>query len=143
MLRKDLAAALGISGSMVSRLGKRGMPTHDVASARRWRDRHLEPGRMKGMRLEPPKPPSPPPSAPRVFDTDVSNVAEAFISLAKFVAAQGIDRYGQMLVHLATVMNDLDHERLHRWRDEVPQEVWDAWDRLDELYFAEDEPAAC
>ena len=137
MLRKDLAIALGISGSMVSRLSKRGMPTHDVASARRWRDRHLEPGRMKGIRFEAPKPPASPPPAPRAFGNDAINVAEAFVSLARFVMDHGIDRYGQALIHLATVMTDLDHERLNRMHDEVPHEVWDAWDRLDQLYFGD------
>lgn len=52
MLRKDLAEALNISGAMVSKLAKRGMPTHDIEAARRWRDRHLEPGRRKGMRID-------------------------------------------------------------------------------------------
>lgn len=132
VLRKDLAAALGISGSMVSRLSKRGMPTNDVASARRWRDRHLEPGRMKGVRFEAPKPSSPPPCE------TATDVVEVFICLALFVKTHGIERYGQALIHLATVMADVDHERLHRRNGEVPQEVWDAWDRLDELYFAQE-----
>ncbi|OJU91023.1 MAG: hypothetical protein BGO13_00210 [Burkholderiales bacterium 66-5] len=52
LLKKELAQALGISGSMVSRLAKRGMPTDSVARAERWRRRHLEPGRMKGQRLD-------------------------------------------------------------------------------------------
>ncbi len=52
MLKKELAQALGISGSMVSRLAKRGMPTDSVARAERWRRRHLEPGRVKGQRLD-------------------------------------------------------------------------------------------
>ena len=47
MLRKDLAQALGISAGMVTRLAKRGMPCDSVDSARRWRERHLEPARTK------------------------------------------------------------------------------------------------
>jgi len=52
MTKKDLALALGISASMVSRLIKRGMPV-DVERAKRWRRRHIEPGRMKGVRHDP------------------------------------------------------------------------------------------
>lgn len=71
MLRKDLAADLGISGAMVSKLAKRGMPTDSLERAQRWRKRHLEPGRVKGSRFDPnytappaPEPAAPPPAAP-------------------------------------------------------------------------------
>lgn len=50
MQLKDLAAALGISAAMVSKLKKRGMPTASVEAATKWRRRHLEPARTKGMR---------------------------------------------------------------------------------------------
>src|SRR2546427_11229866 len=52
MNRKQLAAALGISPSMVTRLAKRGMPTDSVDRAKRWRNRHIEPGRMKSNRAD-------------------------------------------------------------------------------------------
>ncbi len=52
MTRTELAALLGVSPSMVSRLAKRGMPTDDVERARRWRRRHLEPARVKGVRAD-------------------------------------------------------------------------------------------
>jgi hypothetical protein len=52
MNRSELAAALGISGSMVTRLAKRGMPVDDVERAARWRRRHLEPTRTKGIRAD-------------------------------------------------------------------------------------------
>lgn len=84
---------------------------------------------MKGVRFEAPKPP--PPQA-------ATDAVEVFICLAMFAADHGIDRYGLMLIHFATVMEDEDHARLQRKRDEVPEEVWDAWDRLDQLYFAPD-----
>ena len=58
MTKTQLAAALGISGSMVSRLAKRGMPTDTPERAERWRRRHLEPGRVKGVRYERPRPPA-------------------------------------------------------------------------------------
>lgn len=51
MLKKDLAKALHISASMVSRLAKLGMPTDSVAGARRWRECNLETGRMKDVRI--------------------------------------------------------------------------------------------
>lgn len=52
MLKKELAEALGISAAMVSKLAKRGMPADSVERAQRWRRRHLEPGRVKGVRYE-------------------------------------------------------------------------------------------
>lgn len=52
MKKKDLAQALGISASMVSRLSRRGMPTDCVERAKRWRKRHIEPGRIKGVRFD-------------------------------------------------------------------------------------------
>lgn len=52
MKKKDLAQALGISGSMVSRLAKQGMPTDSVSAARAWRELHLETVRMKGFRAD-------------------------------------------------------------------------------------------
>ncbi len=52
MLKKDLATLLGISGAMVTRLAKRGMPTDSLERAQRWRKRHLEPGRVKGVRFD-------------------------------------------------------------------------------------------
>ena len=53
MTKKELAALLGISGAMVSKLSKRGMPTDSLERATRWRKRHLEPGRVKGARFDP------------------------------------------------------------------------------------------
>lgn len=52
MNQKELAAALGISGAMVSKLAKRGMPVDDVDRAVKWRRRHLEPTRTKGVRSD-------------------------------------------------------------------------------------------
>ena len=50
---KELAALLGISGAAVSKLVKRGMPTDSLERAKRWRKRHLEPGRIKGGKFDP------------------------------------------------------------------------------------------
>lgn len=53
MLKKELAKALGISPAMVTKLARRGMPVDDVDRAKKWRKRHLEPGRIKGSRYDP------------------------------------------------------------------------------------------
>lgn len=55
MLKKELAEALGISPAAVTKLSKRGMPTDTLERAQRWRRRHLEPSRVKGVRFEPRK----------------------------------------------------------------------------------------
>ena len=64
MNQKELAALLGISGAMVSRLKKQGMPIDDPDRARRWRKRHLEPGRIKGSRFDPNLPKAAPTPTP-------------------------------------------------------------------------------
>lgn len=73
MLQKELAEALDISPTMVSKLVKRGMPTDTVERAVRWRKRHLEPGRVKAYKpaaaaptMASPKPAPAPPHPPRV-----------------------------------------------------------------------------
>lgn len=53
MKKTELAPLLGISISMVSRLAKRGMPTDSLERAKRWRRRHLEPSRVKGVKFDP------------------------------------------------------------------------------------------
>lgn len=84
MQQKELAALLGISPAMVSRLAKRGMPTDDLERAQRWRKRHLEPGRIKGARFDPkkttvqattkPAPAADPESVPDVADVEAAGV---------------------------------------------------------------------
>lgn len=75
MTQKELAEALGISQAAVSKLARRGMPTDSVERASRWRRRHLQTGRMKGMRADTiaPKPkateaPDTGPTAPEDLD---------------------------------------------------------------------------
>lgn len=53
MQQKELAKLLDISPAMVCRLAKKGMPTDTLERAQRWRKRHIEPGRMKGIRHDP------------------------------------------------------------------------------------------
>lgn len=52
MKKKDLAYALGISAPMVSKLSAKGMPTSSLEAAMSWRRRNLEPGRIKGVRVD-------------------------------------------------------------------------------------------
>ena len=53
MQQKELAALLGVSPAIVSRHVKKGMPTDTLERAKKWRKRHLEPGRIKGTRFTP------------------------------------------------------------------------------------------
>ena len=47
MLKKDVASGLGVSAAMVTKLSKRGMPTDSVEHAQQWREKNLEPSRLK------------------------------------------------------------------------------------------------
>lgn len=49
---KDLAYALGISDSMASRLAKKGMPTHSIEAAEKWRAKNLDPSLTKRNRAD-------------------------------------------------------------------------------------------
>lgn len=52
MTGKELSEGLGISQAMVSRLLKAGMPSDSLERAKRWRNRTMQRGRMKGVRLD-------------------------------------------------------------------------------------------
>ena len=155
MLRKDIAAELGISPSMVTRLAKRGMPTSDANSARRWRDRHLDPARVKGLRMQPQRP-APHDQGARtgavqhgeaqcLLSDPPLGEEHLFVAAALFTAAHGIERFGPLLVHLSTHMSDAAYARLGLPDDpdslaaEVPQTIWgdgDAWEKMDAEYYA-------
>lgn len=53
--QKELAAALGIDPSVVTRLKAKGMPVHSVAAAAAWRDAHIRP-RVPEAGTEPTQP---------------------------------------------------------------------------------------
>ena len=84
MQQQELAALLGVSPAMVSRHVKKGMPTDTLERAEKWRRRHLEPGRVKGVRYEPKrtakptplKPASPAYSVPCITVADVEAMAD-------------------------------------------------------------------
>lgn len=76
MTQSELAQALGITQAAVSKLARRGMPTDSVERATRWRRRHLQTGRMKGIRREtapaqPMAPEGPTPAATAPEDLDL------------------------------------------------------------------------
>lgn len=50
LTQKELADQLGISSAAVSQLKAKGMPVDSVERAQRWRNRHLQRGRLKGVR---------------------------------------------------------------------------------------------
>lgn len=52
MRMQDLTNALCISMAMGYKLKERGMPTHSVDAARRWRDKNLDPSRRKEWRVD-------------------------------------------------------------------------------------------
>lgn len=85
MQQKELAAALGISPAMVSRLKKMKMPTDTVERAQRWRKRHLEPGRIKGARFDPKQ--ATKPTAPKPATPDTAAAAVPGVSVADVEAA--------------------------------------------------------
>lgn len=53
MNQKDLAAALGLDESVVSRYKRKGMPTHSVEAARQWKDAHIKPRARASDRVLP------------------------------------------------------------------------------------------
>lgn len=83
MMKKELAAALGISAAMVTKLARRGMPTDTPERAERWRRRHLEPGRIKGVRAD---------TRPGLTGGPVPELATPGAALAGMDAIEGQDR---------------------------------------------------
>ena len=114
MQQKELAALLGISPAMVSRLVKRGMPT-TLEGAQRWRKRHLEPGRVKGSRFDPKQPSKAPAPKPATPDTAAAALASELLAE---VEAAGIELDNA----LAT--------GYQAWADVMVQEVRDSLRRM-------------
>lgn len=109
----ELADALGISPSMVSRLAKRGMPTDDVVKAQRWRKRHLETSRMKAPPAGLVVPPPPGLQPGRRIDP-----YSALTALANRLAAQNPPD----LARLQLVLRDVPPGRRRFLR--IPPAVW-------------------
>lgn len=130
-MKKELAELLGISGSMVSRLAKRGMPVDSLERAERWRKRHLEPGRVKGMRYdrdEKIRPPAPAPARPAVAAKFGAGPGVATLEAVRAVAAAvGLaltegkhDLAATMLAPLRDLLRTLPGDALPR----MPLRVW-------------------
>ncbi|MDO8283883.1 MAG: hypothetical protein Q7T69_02640 [Rhodoferax sp.] len=84
MQQKELAKLLGISPAMVSKLKKMNMPIDSLEKAQRWRRRHLEPGRVKGVRFDPTQPAeqiNATPAATAKPKASVENVESAALAL--------------------------------------------------------------
>jgi hypothetical protein len=97
--RKELALALGISGSMVSRLARRGMPTDKgLEAAEKWGRGKTEPAMIKGIRAGTTR------AAPAVFG-DVSN--SSTVDLAAAAALARVRRLAQ-LAHDALAGNSFE-----------------------------------
>ena len=144
---KDLAAALGISASMVSRLRRRGMPIDSVERAERWRRRHLEPGRVMGQHLARHRDPPPPatatveaietrppgaaaPSEPSPYlDGLDDGWRAAFETVQAFVLLYGIARFGPCLVALLAAMPTEAVMGLPL--NEATQPIDDVWDEIE------------
>lgn len=91
MQKKELAKLLNISPSMVTKLAKQGMPTDTLEHAQKWRRRNLEPGRIKGSRFDPNKPPTPakPATTPRALPGVSVAEVEAVATLSNSALEQG------------------------------------------------------
>ena len=135
MLKKDLADGLGISTTMVRKCARRGMPTDSVDAARLWRSRHLESirtkdfradgniGRQRKRHIEP----QPDRSAP--LDRPGVGEAAMFDSAVIFAERHGLERFGPLLIALASVMSDEGHAASQLGAKTRP--AWDQWDALD------------
>ncbi len=106
MQKKELAELLGISASMVSRLAKRGMPTDTIERAKRWRNRHLEPSRVKSNRLDPKAAPAQ--GAPRPIATRKDAPGAGIDPAALRAALELAGRF--MAGHLSTDPVQRQHE---------------------------------
>ncbi len=144
MLRKDLAEALGLCAASITKQAKRGMPTHDVEAARRWRERHLEIARRK---RSPPAarhqaasdPPHPQPAAPDAGQA--LEHARQVIDMAAELLAAG--RLQPMLGAVRAALRAVpEHARpaLH-----LPLPLWHALlkDVIDAIEAATDEGETC
>lgn len=149
MQRQELAKHLGISPSMVTKLAKRGMPVDTVERAKRWRNRHLEPGRVKGSRMGTE---APPPLANKPAPTDemreVPRPARVPTVEEITTLAEQVGQYMRRARHCREVTLGIRHVRhmLRAWCGSNPHSQWlhlrlpaDVWLRLAEYTLPEAE----
>jgi transcriptional regulator with XRE-family HTH domain len=109
--QNDLAAALGISASMLSRLKKRGMPVDSLTAARVWRELHLKPELTKENRYTPWR------DIPRPATHDKSSHVNALGRLA----LHQFSEYGPILKQAMRML-----PRSLRSQVSLPVSVWEA-----------------
>lgn len=102
MLKKDLAAALDISVTMVRKLEQRGMPTSSVEAAKIWRNKHLQPGYRKEYRLGGYRKPQRQVQQPHDVDPDRALDAVELLG----IAAALLLRAGQPLTPMEPLLRD-------------------------------------
>lgn len=125
MTQKELAEALGISQAAVSKLVRRGMPSDTVERASRWRRRHLQTGRMKGVRRDakPSTQPSPDdtaaqqPAAPEDLDLFDANDDEGEAEVQEYRGAR--DRKEHYQAQMARLAYEKETGQLLRTADVV------------------------
>lgn len=130
MQQKELAILLDISPAMVSRLAKKGMPTDDPERAKRWRKRHLEPGRVKGVRADTIQPKQPAPSQAMTAKTPTVALADEDLRREVETVAAGVnDRLKRGNLYGAAIHTYLLRELFKQNRNpdfspRLPLRVW-------------------
>jgi hypothetical protein len=100
LTRKDLAAALGISPAMVSKLAQRGMPTNDLKAAEAWRRTKLNYTRTEnGLADFSKRTPEAVPAAEDAADDWEHDWPGAFTTLCLF-AERDLERFMPAVFHL-------------------------------------------
>ena len=133
MFKKELAEQLGISGAMVSKLAKRGMPTDTLERAQRWRRRHLEPGRVKGQRMgKAAPPPARQASRANPVTVPVEKVEALGMEANEFMAAfPGEPQSDDLIDQLRTVLREV-------WPIANPRFTLRVWLRLVDYCLPDD-----
>lgn len=132
MMLKDIAEGLGISAAMVSKLKKRGMPVTSVAAAEKWRRRHLEPARTKGLRAGTTRAAPPqaarfvPATAPGPVDPEAVVKSLALVRELGLLAMDAIERdtFETFALTLRQAMAQVP--AFARPQVALPEQVWDA-----------------
>ncbi len=119
MLKKDLAQLLGVSESMVSRHAKQGMPTDSAERAKRWRKRHLEPGRVKGSRYD-----GKAKATPRAKPGTVPDLEKCVELLSEALQAGPVSHDATVLVNTRTALRTMPDWRGAAETLAMPVRVW-------------------
>ncbi len=93
----DLAQALGVSASMVSRLKRRGMPTHSLAAAIEWRRLHLDVAQVAEQATRRGRAAHAPDAAPGADPLDDGSQALEDVRLLAAAAATDFGKWGERL----------------------------------------------